>query len=128
MTEKGYKAYLNTEEQIKDYGYGGFALVTPSDDFAVYFELHCYIHPRIFMLRAVDRNGIGYIEGTDAAEYYISATPDMDMEVLTSKFKTMLKGIYEKYKEYSRDNRLDFKFNQLKLDERNYDNIDMQMS
>lgn len=121
MKEKGYSVILHSEEDIKYMGYGGIAV--KDDKFSVFFELSGNVYPRSFSVRAEDRNGNFILTGEMAALYSLSATPDMDMKELTGKFKILLNDIYEKYKVYSKENRLDFVYNELKEERKNYDDI-----
>lgn len=123
MKEKGYSVLLHTEEDIKYMGYGGIAV--KEDKFAVFFELSGNVYPRGFSVKVEDRNGNFVLTGETAALYSLSATPEMDIKELTEKFKILLNDIYEKYKVYSRENRLDFVYNELKEERKDYDSINL---
>ncbi|MBR1377320.1 MAG: hypothetical protein IJ565_05895 [Bacilli bacterium] len=119
MKEKGYTVYFHRDEEIKYMGYGGNAV--KEDKFAVFFTLSADIYPRHFSIFAEDRNGNFVLTGEAAAIYSLSATPDSDINKLKNTFKILLNDIYEKYKDYSKENRLDFVYNELETDRKHYD-------
>lgn len=123
MKEKGYTVHFHKDEDIKYMGYGGNAV--KEDKFALFFSLHGNVYPREFIVCAEDRNGNFVLMGEAAAVYGVSATPDTNTKELTDKFKILLNDIYEKYKVYSKENRLDFVFNELEQDRKNYDDINL---
>lgn len=119
MKEEGYTVYFHRDEDIKYMGYGGNAV--KDDKFAVFFTLSADIYPRHFSIFAEDRNGNFILSGERAAIYSLSATPDSDINKLKDTFKILLSDIYEKYKVYSKENRLDFVYNELETERKQYD-------
>jgi len=118
MKEKGYSVSINDDESVAYLGYGGYA--SKDDKFAVIFKLVENIHPRSFSIFAVDRNGYFALDGETAAIYSISAGEDTTMDEIKNKFNIMLNDIYEKYGFYSKDNRLDFVYNEMEIERKNY--------
>lgn len=123
MKEKGYTVYFNRDEDIKYMGYGGNAV--KEDKFAVFFRLCSDIYPRRFSIFADDRNGNFILTGETAAIYSLTVTPDSDINQLKDTFRILLNDIYEKYKNYSKENRLDFIYNGLKIERKRYDVLDL---
>lgn len=121
MTENGYSVHFHRDEDIKYMGYGGMAV--KEDKFAPFFSLSGNIYPRSFSVFVEDRNGNFILTGETAAIYSISASPESNIKELKDKFKILLNDIYNKYKVYSKENRLDFVYNELKLERKNYDNV-----
>lgn len=118
MKEKGYSVSINDDESVAYLGYGGYA--SKDDKFAVIFKLVENIHPRSFSLFAVDRNGYFALDGETAAIYSISVGEDTTMDEIKNKFNIMLNDIYEKYGFYSKENRLDFVYNEMEIERKNY--------
>ena len=120
---KGYFVRLYENDEIDHMGHGGYAV--KDDKFSIFFGLSGYLYPREFYVTAYDRNGNYVLIGESAAEYRLVDVEDMNLKELKTKFKILLSDIYEKYKEYSKDNRLDFIFNNLKEDRKDYTNINI---
>lgn len=123
MIEKGYKVTINEGESIKYIGYGGDAI--KEDKFAVFFRLVSNIYPRSFSIFVEDRNGNSIITGETAAIYSIGSDDNADMKELEVKFKILLNDIYNKYKDYSKENRLEFTYNGLEMERKDYTEIDL---
>lgn len=121
---KEYYVHLYGDDEVDHMGHGGYAV--KDDKFSVFFGLSGYLYPREFYVTAYDRNGNYILIGEDTAIYELSKVEDMPLDELKSKFKILLSDIYEKYKEYSKDNRLDFVFNNLKTDRKDYTNINLK--
>jgi len=124
MSKEGYSVHIHGEDDLKYFGYGGYAI--KEDKFAVIFNLRGQVYPRGFSISVSDRNGNLVIMGETVAIYSISATSDTPKEELVNKFKIMLNDIYNKYKIYSRENRLDFVYNEYEIERKKYDEIDKQ--
>lgn len=125
MTREGYSVRLYKDEDLKYLGYGGNAI--KEDKFAVIFNLRGQVYPRTFSISVEDRNGNLVIMGETAAIYSISATSETTKEELSNKFKILLSDIYNKYKIYSRENRLDFVYNELEMERKNYTDIEKEV-
>ena len=121
MTDKGYLVNINKGEEVKYLGYGGYA--TKDDKFAIFFKLCEQNYPRTFAVFAVDRNGYFAIDGETVAIYNLSISDDMTNYDIEEKFKELLKDIYEKYSIYSKENRLDFVYNEYEIERKNYDKL-----
>lgn len=116
---EGYFTRIN--DDIKNMGYGGFAV--KDDKFALIFNLHSYPYPKSFMISAEDRNGNQVIIGETVAVYSYSPDDKINDKELQEKFKIMLNDIYSKYKNYSKENRLDFAYNELEVERKDYSKI-----
>lgn len=116
---KGYYTHIN--DDIETSGYGGYAV--KEDRFAVIFELIIFPYPKEFMISVKDRNGSQVIYGESAANYSYSPSDEVSDEEIKEKFQILLNDVYSKYKIYSRDNRLDFVYNNLKVENKDYTNI-----
>ena len=129
--DKGYFTCIN--DDIKNMGYGGFAVT--DDKFALIFELHGFPYPKSFSVNAKDRNGNFVVMGETVAIYSITPDDNISKSELEEKFKTLLNDIYNKYKVYSKENRLDFVYNDMELErkkykfgiEKNMENMDEEM-
>lgn len=121
MSKEGYDVHIYDEEDLKYFGYGGYAI--KEDKFAVIFNLRGQVYPRGFSISVEDRNGNLVIMGETVAIYSISFTSETPKEEIKNKFKLMLDDIYNKYKVYSKENRLDFVFNEYEVDRKNYDDV-----
>lgn len=125
MEDKGYSVNIYNDDDVEYTGYGGFAVT--EDKFAVIFKLCNFQHPKAFTIFAVDRNGYFAIDGDTAAIYSISLEEktDIDNDELKAKFEILLEDIYKKYGAYSKSNRLDFVFNDMKMERKSYENISL---
>lgn len=123
MVEKGYRVSINEGDSIQYLGYGGDAI--KEDKFAVFFRLVSNIYPRSFSIFVTDRNGNSIITGETVAIYSIESDDNADNKELVSKFKILLNDIYNKYKDYSRENRLEFSYNELEMERKDYTEIDL---
>lgn len=118
MKEKGYSVNIYEEDDLKYLGYGGWA--TKEDKFAIFFKLVEFPYPKSFSIHAEDRNGNNILHGETVAIYSISDKDNMSDDELLSRFKMALNDIYDKYKVYSKENRLDFVFNELEMERKDY--------
>lgn len=123
MREKGYKVTINEGDSIKYLGYGGDAI--KDDKFAVYFKLVSNIYPRSFSIFATDRNGNSILTGETVAIYSLKSDDNADIKELAKRFKILLNDIYNKYKDYSKENRLEFAYNELEMERKDYTEIDL---
>lgn len=119
MTDNGYSVYIY-DGNDKSLGYGGFA--TKKDKFAIFFTLVEFQDPRSFSVNAEDRNGNFILTGDTAAIYTMSINDEDDLTIneIKDKFSKLLNDIYEKYGNYSKENRLDFVYNELKMERKDY--------
>lgn len=118
MTDKGYSVNIYDDEDVSCLGYGGYA--TKDDKFAIFFKLVEQPHPRSFSVFAEDRNGHFALAGETAAIYSVSVGENTTIDELKDKFNKLLNDIYEKYSVYSKENRLDFVYNELEMERKNY--------
>ena len=121
MSSEGYSVRIHDEDDLKYFGYGGYAI--KEDKFALIFNLRGQVYPRGFSISVEDRNGNLVIMGETVAIYSMSASSETPKEEVKKKFKLMLEDIYNKYKVYSKENRLDFVFNEYEVDRKNYDDV-----
>ena len=121
MSKEGYYVRIYDEDDLKYFGYGGYAV--KEDKFAPIFKLHGQVYPRGFSISVEDRNGNFVIMGETVAIYFISVTSETSKKEIENEFKLMLDDIYNKYKVYSKENRLDFVFNEYEVDRKNYDDV-----
>lgn len=121
MSEKNYDVRINDGDSIKYLGYGGNAV--KDDTFAVLFKLVNFPYPRSFSVFVEDRNGNLVLTGETAAIYSIEADDNIDNKELVNKFKILLNDVYNKYKDYSKENRLDFVYNGLEMERKDYTNF-----
>lgn len=124
MTDKGYSVNIYSEEDIRYLGYGGIA--SKSDKFAIYFSLVEYPYPKSFSIFANDRNGNFALCGDTVAIYSISGEKDLSNDELKEKFEIALNDIYDKYSIYSKEKRLDFVFNELEMERKDYTDIQVK--
>ncbi len=123
MREKGYRVTINEGDSIQYLGHGGNAI--KEDKFAVFFELVSNIYPRSFSIFVEDRNGNSIITGETSAIYSIKPDDNVDIKELAIRFKILLNDIYNKYKDYSKENRLEFSYNELEMERKDYTEIDL---
>lgn len=125
MSNNGYIVSIyNDDESIRYLGHGGDA--TKDDKFAVIFALSEQFYPRNFSIFVKDRNGNSVIDGETVATYSIELKQEIANDELTNKFKVLLNDVYKKYKVYSKENRLDFVYNELEVERRDYTNITLE--
>ena len=119
MTDNGYSVYIH-DGNDRSLGYGGFA--AKKDEFAIFFTLVEFQDPRSFSVNAEDRNGNFILIGDTAAIYTMSINDEDDLTIneIKDKFSKLLNDIYEKYGNYSKENRLDFVYNELKMERKDY--------
>lgn len=123
MTDKGYSVNIYEEGDIKYLGYGGIA--SKDDKFAICFSLVEHPYPKSFSIFANDRNGNFALCGDTVAIYSINCEKELTNDKLKENFKLALKDIYDKYSVYSKKNRLDFVFNELEMERKDYTDIDI---
>lgn len=123
MKDKGYSVNIYDENEVDCMGYGGWA--TKDDKFAIFFKLVEFSYPKSFSIYAEDRNGNNILHGETVAIYSVSGKDNLSNEELLGKFKIALNDIYNKYKVYSKENRLDFVFNELEMERKDYTDIDL---
>lgn len=117
MAERGY--YLTSHD---DHSMGRGSVAVKNDRFAPIFNLHVWggeISENFVSIHVTDRNGNAILDGPTVAIYSMSDTGDREKNGLV--FSRMLNDAYEKYGGYSKSNRLDFAFNEMKEDRRVYD-------
>lgn len=115
--EKGYRTYTHVRD--KYLGTGSQAIHKDDDTFRPIFTLSVGIYPRYLSIHVEDRNGNNVCSGNTAAIYMIDNIGDLDENVL-NRYNKLLEDVYNKYSVYSRENRLDFIFNNLDEDRQNY--------
>lgn len=117
MEEHGYDVLVHNDE------YTGRGSVAYRDDkFAPLFSLHVWggeIAENFVSIHIQDRNGSSVLTGETAAIYSMVDTGDKEKNLVV--FSKMVNDAYEKYRGYSKTNRLDFVFNQMKEDRKVYD-------
>lgn len=123
MKDKGYSVNIYEENEVNSMGYGGWA--TKDDKYAIFFKLVEFSYPRSFSIHAEDRNGNSILHGETVAIYSVSGKDNLSNEELLSRFKMALNDVYDKYKVYSKENRLDFVFNELKMERKDYTDINL---
>lgn len=126
MKEKGYSVSIYDENDVKYTNFGGFAC--KKDKFSILFKLVEFPYPKSFSIHAIDRNGNFILTGETVAIYSIYGKDDLSDQEVLSRFKIALNDIYEKYKVYSKENRLDFVFNELEQEVKDYTNIEIKNS
>lgn len=117
MFERGYRVFTHDDE---DMGRGSVA--SKEDKFAPIFNLCLWggeIAENFVSIHIVDRNGSSILYGDTVAIYSLVDTGDQKKNLLV--FSKMVDDACEKYGVYSRSNRLDFVFNEMKLDRKTYD-------
>lgn len=117
MAERGYHVHSHN-----DHNMGRGSVAYKDDRFAPIFNLHVWggeTAKHFVSIHITDRNGYAILEGPTAAIYSMSDTGDSEKNALV--FSRMLNDAYEKYGGYSKANRLDFAFNEMKEDRRVYD-------
>lgn len=117
MDKLGYQVIAHNDEYM---GRGSVAF--KEDRFAPIFNLHLWsgaTSDDFVSLHVLDRNGYTVLAGKTSAIYSMADAGDNGKNVLI--FEKMLGDALEKYSGYSRDNRLDFAFNELEQDRRAYD-------
>lgn len=122
MEQQGYYVSLNQDESVKYLGYGGLA-VHKDDKFSLMFQLNGNLYPRSFSISVKDRNGNFVLMGETVAIYSLSADDNTNYKELSEKFKILLNDVFEKYKIYSKENRLDFVFNNLEMERKSYTDV-----
>ena len=117
LKEKNYDAWNFDEENKKK---GAFAC--KDDKFVPIIKLHNCWFPERHSISVIDRNGNTIIEGETAAEYSleIDEKDNNSIDEIAEMFEIMLNEVYLKYGNYDRNNRLDFAFNELEIDRKNF--------
>lgn len=117
LKEKNYDVWNFDEENMKK---GAFAC--KDDKFVPIIMLHNCWFPERHSISVIDRNGNTIIEGETAAEYSleIDEKDNNSIDEIAEMFEIMLNEVYLKYGNYDRNNRLDFAFNELEVDEKDF--------
>lgn len=117
LKEKNYDVWNFDEENMKK---GAFAC--KDDKFVPIIKLHNCWFPERHSISVIDRNGNTIIEGETAAEYSleIDEKDNNSIDEIAEMFEIMLNEVYLKYGNYDRNNRLDFAFNELEVDEKDF--------
>lgn len=117
LKEKNYDAWNFDEENMKK---GAFAC--KDDKFVPIIKLHNWRYPESHSISVIDRNGNTVIEGETAAVYSleIDEKDNNSIDEIAEMFEIMLNEVYLKYGNYDRNNRLDFAFNELEIDRKNF--------
>lgn len=117
LKEKNYYVWNFDEENMKK---GAFAC--KDDKFVPIIMLHNCWFPERHSISVIDRNGNTIIEGETAAEYSleIDEKDNNSIDEIAEMFEIMLNEVYLKYGNYDRNNRLDFAFNELEVDEKDF--------
>ena len=118
MEEKGFSTF--TFDDI-DLGLGASAS-NDKDDFVPIFEFQNYPYPESHTIFVEDRNGNSILSGNTVAIYSLNIAENMDYseKEMLEKFKIMLESVYEKYGFYNKTNRLDFAFNEMKIERKEF--------
>lgn len=117
MSEHGYRVVSHNDQYM-----GRGTTACKDDKFVPVFNLHVWggtIVENFVSIHIEDRNGNSILDGPMVAIYSMSDTGDSKKNSLV--FSKMLNDAYEKYGGYSKSNRLDFAFNEMKEDRRVYD-------
>lgn len=124
MKEKGFSVWDHNDSAL---GYGAIAS-HKEDKFVPIFELKMWSYPRTFSIHVIDRNGNSILTGETAAIYSLDIKEDMKEDTMISKFKTLVNDVYDIYGNYCRENRLDFSFNNLEMERKEYSEIEKESS
>lgn len=114
MEKKGFHILLD-----EDIERGGMA-VHNDDDFVPIFSLRNWNCPDEHCIFVDDRNGSFIVSGDTAAIYSLEVDETWTEKEILNKFKEMLDDVYEKYGQYSKSNRLDFVFNEMEMERKEY--------
>lgn len=117
MAERGFHVLPHD-----DYYTGRGSVASKDDRFAPIFNLHVWggeIADNFLSILIEDRNGCAILDGETVAIYSMPDTGDREKNLLI--FSKMVNDAYDRYGGYSKANRLDFVFNELKQDRRIYD-------
>lgn len=117
MSERGYRVVSHNDQYM-----GRGSTACKDDKFVPIFNLHVWggsIVENFVSILVEDRNGNAILGGPAVAIYSMPDTGDSEKNRLV--FSKMLNDAYEKYGGYSKSNRLDFAFNEMKEDRRVYD-------
>lgn len=124
MAERGYRVLSHN-----DHNMGRGSVACKDDRFAPIFNLHVWggeIADNFVSIHIEDRNGSAILHGDTAAIYSMVDTGDKEKNLLV--FSKMVTDAYEKYGGFSKSNRLDFVFNEMKQDRKIYDDKVLSVS
>lgn len=102
------------------YSGNGVTASHKEDKFVPIFKLVNQPYPKSFSIFVDDRNGNTILYGDTAAIYSIRAEENMSENEIIETFEKMLDDVYDKYGIYNKKNRLDFTFNELEMERKNY--------
>ena len=116
MKEKGFSTW---EHDDKDLGFGVIAS-NSNDKFIPIFELHNWHYPESHSIFVEDRNGNSILTGDTVAIYSMDIDENWTENDILDKFKIMLEDVYSKYGKYDKNNRLDFVFNEMQMERKEF--------
>lgn len=117
MFERGYSVFTHDDEYM-----GRGSVASKEDKFSPIFNLCLWggeVPENFVSIHIEDRNGSTILNGDTVAIYSMVDTGDQEKNALV--FSKMVDDACEKYGVYSKSNRLDFVFNEMKQDRRTYD-------
>ncbi len=126
MEKKGFLTF--TFDDI-DLGLGASAS-NDEDKFIPLFEFQNFLDPESHSIFVEDRNGSSILTGNLVAIYSleIDENTDYSEKAILEKFKIMLESVYEKYGCYNKNNRLDFAFNEMEEEDKDFNMSDTEMN
>lgn len=116
MVERGYGILTHNDVSL-----GRGTVAYKDDKFSPLFELKIWggeIAENFVSIFVTDRNGNTILGGETVAIYSLNDVGDFEKNL--SLFAKMFEDVYEKYSVYSKSNRLDFAFNEMKLERKIY--------
>lgn len=116
MSDRGFSVSHHNDK----YSGNGVTASHKEDKFVPIFKLVNQIYSKSFSIFVDDRNGNTVLTGETAAIYSVNAEEDMSESEIIEIFEKMLNDIYDKYGDYCKGNRLDFTFNELEMERKNY--------
>ncbi len=116
MNKKGFDV---RRHDLKNLGFGAKAS-NNSDKFIPLFELCQWQYPESHCIFVYDRNGNSALTGDTVAIYSIDINENWTENDILNKFKIMLEEVYSKYGKYNKKNRLDFVFNEMEEDRKEF--------
>lgn len=113
MKERGYEIWKSEDPE---YGIT-YTASKENDKYIPFIELEYGKDSKYkiseYQIRVKDRDGNAGLHGESVASYYLYTKYETDEEKIISEFKKILDDVYNEYSKYSRENRLDFVFNNL---------------
>lgn len=119
MKEKGFEVSNYDNGVI---GYGVIAY-NDKDRFIPIFNLYNWLDPEVHSIYIEDRNGNPMVSGNVVAIYSLELDEKWNENEILNKFKMIIEEAYEKYKNYNKDNKLEFNVNKMELDYKHF-NVD----